>query len=307
MSATTDRILDISEDGVRLSSHLEQLVIEPKDKPVRTFPFEELAVLIVSNPWVSYTHGVLQKLAEHRGVLVVCDARHLPVSMCLAVSGHSIPAERLRQQMDSTKPTQKRIWRALIHAKISAQAAILQKHRGSDFGLRPLLVRLKTEDPEIVESHAARVYWDHLFPMESFRRDPDAETGPNVLLNYGYAIVRAAVARAACGSGLNLALGVFHHNRYNAYCLADDLMEPFRPLVDSEVFQIVAEQGEAPLLDKNSKARLIGILFGRMELNGEGRTLFEIFSRLSASLARVYAGEATDIVLPEHTAILSEP
>ena len=306
MSATTDRVLDISEEGVRLSSHLEQLVIEPKDKPARTFPYAELAVLVVSNPWVVYAHSVLQNLAVHGGVLVACDSKHLPASMCLPLTGHSVPAERLRQQIAATKPTQKRIWRQLIRAKIAAQAATLSKYRGSDHGLCALLARLKTEEPEAVESQAARIYWGSLFPVESFRRDPEAEAGPNVLLNYGYAIVRAAVARAACGSGLNLTLGVFHRNRYNAFCLADDLMEPFRPLVDAVVFQLVAEQGAEAPLDKTAKARLIGILFGRMELNGERRTMFEIFSRLSASLAQIYEGEGTDLTLPEDTAALAE-
>ena len=306
MSATTDRVLDISEDGVRLSSHLDQLVVEPKEKPSRTFPFSELAVLVVSNPWVVYAHSVLQNLAENGGVLVVCNAKHLPASMCLPLAGHSVPAERLRQQIAATQPTRKRIWRALIQAKISAQAETLVKHCGSDFGLRLLLARLKTEAAEAVESQAARTYWANLFPVDSFHRDPDAESGPNVLLNYGYAIVRAAVARAACASGLNLMLGVFHRNRYNAYCLADDLMEPFRPLVDSMVFRMIAEQGPDTPLDKISKAKLIGILFGRMELHGERRTLFEIFARLSASLAQVYAGEGVQIVLPENTAILLE-
>lgn len=306
MSATTDRVLDISEDGVRLSSHLEQLVIEPKDKPARTFPYAELAVLVVSNSWVTYAHSVLQNLAVHGGVLVACDAKHLPVSMCLPLTGHSVPTERLRQQIAATKPTRKRIWRTLIRAKIAAQAATLTKYRGSDHGLEALLTRLKTEEPEVVESQAARIYWGNLFPVESFRRDPEAEGGPNVLLNYGYAIIRAAVARAACGSGLNLTLGVFHRNRYNAFCLADDLMEPFRPLVDAVVFQLIAERGMETPLDKAAKAKLIGILFGRLELNGERRTLFDIFSRLSASLAQVYDGEGTELTLPEDTAALLE-
>ena len=153
-------------------------------------------------------------------------------------------------------------------------------------------------DSENVEAKASKIYWPNIFGDKSFRRDRAADDH-NRHLNYGYAVLRAIVARAICAAGLHPSLGVHHHNRYDAFCLADDLMEPFRPLVDKAVAKILTERGANPPMDKEAKAEIIGAIIGRLEIAGEFRTMFDIASKTASSLAAVFAGERNDLLLPE--------
>ncbi|RKY25026.1 MAG: type II CRISPR-associated endonuclease Cas1, partial [Planctomycetota bacterium] len=225
----TERVLDLSEEPARLRVRYGQLVIRRSGMPDAAVPLVDLAVLVASNPQVSYTNAVLAGLAEAGGTFITCDRKHQPAGMLLPLRSHSLQAERFARQASASQPTRKRLWRQIVRAKIRAQSNLLKKLYGNDRGLSALISRVKSGDPQNLEAQASRRYWPALFADKSFRRDPDRED-QNRFLNYGYAIIRAIVARAICAAGLHPSLGLHHHNRYNAFCLADDLLEPLRPI-----------------------------------------------------------------------------
>lgn len=293
-----DRIIDFSEEPASLSVRIGLLVIERKDKPEITIPFEDIAVIIASHAQVHYTNAVLAGLASACGAFIVCNEKHLPVGMLLPIVGHSTQGERFIKQANASEPTCKQLWKQVIKEKIKNQGKLLQELYGDDQGLIAMAGKVKSGDPENLEGQASRRYWPHIFGEKSFSRDREAED-QNIFLNYGYTVLRAIVARAICGAGLHPSLGIHHHNRYDSYCLADDLMEPFRPIVDKAVVELVNDRGTEAPLDKEVKAKIIGALTGRFELEGEQRTLFDIISRTSASLAQVFCGEIDDLILPD--------
>jgi len=194
-------------------------------------------------------------------------------------------------------PLRKRIWRQIVRAKIRAQAATLTQLHGSDFGLRALAPHVRSGDPANVEARAARRYWPRLFADLDFRRHRENED-QNLLLNYGYAVLRAIVARAICGAGLHPSLGIHHHQRYSTYPLADDLMEPFRPSVDQAVAEFCRTHEEFHRLDSAAKRQIISALTGRYLVDGQQRTLFDVAARTASSLAEVFLGNAKRIELP---------
>jgi len=294
----TEHIIDISEQGVRLTVRLSCLVIHRVESGETVVPFEEVGVLLVSNKAVGYTHAVLAELAGHGGVLVVCDDRHLPVGMMLPLAGHHLQSERFSRQAEASKPTQKRIWQQLVQSKVALQGRILRDLRGNDHGLIRMATLVRSGDADNIEAQASRRYWQFLFNDPAFRRDREAED-QNRLLNYGYAVLRAMVARAICAAGLHPSLGVHHHNRYDAFPLADDLMEPYRPIVDRAAVLIVDAYGPDVPLNREVKGALIGALLNRFEVEGEARTLWDILFRMAASLAQVYAGDRKELFLPD--------
>jgi CRISPR-associated protein Cas1 len=292
----TDHILDISEQACRLFVRDERLVLQAGQPEVEapTVPLSEVAAVVVAHRQVTYTQAVLSGLAEHGAVLVACNERHLPVGMMVPLHGHSLVAERLHRQIAVGKPLQKRLWQQLVQAKVHMQADVLRAVRGTDGGLDALCRRVHSGDTSNVEAQAARRYWALLFRDGTFRRDTESGDPFNGLLNYGYAVLRAMVARALVASGLNVTLGLHHHNRSNAYCLADDVMEPFRPIVDREVAVASGDLGPTMEINRESKGRVLKPLMGRVKVAGESRTLFDAFARLSASLAGIYAGEGDE-------------
>jgi CRISPR-associated protein Cas1 len=293
-----DRILDFSEEPASLSMRIGLLVIERKDKPEVTIPFDEIAVMITSNPMVRYSNAVLASLAQAGGAFIVCNEKYLPVGMLLPLEGHSTQAERFAAQANASAPVCKQLWKQIVQAKVKAQGNLLKELYGNDKGLINLAKRVRSGDTDNIEGQASRRYWPELFGDGDFRRNRASED-QNRLLNYGYTVLRAVTARAVCGSGLHPSLGIHHHNRYDAFCLADDLMEPFRPIVDKAVVNIVKEKGKDVPLDKDTKAALIGAMTEKFNLNSEQRTLFDILSRTSASLAQVFEGKAKGLILPE--------
>jgi CRISPR-associated protein Cas1 len=293
-----NRMLDISDSGARLSVRHRQLVISRADCADVTVPFAEIAVLVLAHPQISCTQPVLAALVEQGGMLVTCDEKRLPAGMLLPLKTHSVQTERLAAQASVSVPTRKRLWRQIVRAKVAAQAEILAEFRQSDFGLRALLPRIKSGDRTNVEAQAARRYWIALFASNTFRRDPDA-LDQNRMLNYGYAVLRAIVARAICAAGLHPSLGLHHRNKYNAFCLADDLMEPFRPVVDRIVAEHVAEHGFETDLGQEARRALLQSLSGRCLCDGESRTLFDTVSRVASSLADVFLGSRKELALPE--------
>lgn len=230
--------------------------------------------------------------------MVICDDRHLPVGLCLPLTGYHAPARRMTAQANASKPTLKRLWQQIVRAKVAHQAALLRDLRGSDFGLGELAVSVRSGDPDNVEAQAARLYWPALFDSADFLRDP-ALPDQNRYLNYGYAILRAIVARAICASGLHPGLGIHHHHRNNAYCLADDLMEPFRPAVDRAAVELWRDAGPDAPLDRTIKPRLLALVEDRFDLAGERRTLFDCVARLCASVGAAFEGVGDAAALPD--------
>jgi CRISPR-associated protein Cas1 len=293
-----DRILDFSEEAAYLSSRIGLLVIERKDKPEVTMPFEDIAVVISSNPQVRFTNAALSGLAQACGVFIVCNEKHLPVGMLLPIAVHSTQGERFIKQANASAPICKQLWKQVASEKIKNQGKLLKELYGHDEGLIKLSKKVRSGDTENLEGQASRRYWPKIFDDKSFSRDREAED-QNKFLNYGYTVLRAIVARAICGAGLHPSLGIHHHNRYDSYCLADDLMEPFRPIVDKAVVQLVKDKGTETPMDKETKSALIGALTARFDLEGESRTLFDIITRTASSLAQVFEGKADELVLPE--------
>lgn len=286
-----------AQDAVQLSGEAETYRCERLEDPNQhTMPLSDVAVLIVSHPQVSLSHAVLAGLATSGAVFVACNEKHMPVSMLLPLVTHSLQSERFAAQAAVALPVKKRAWQQIVRAKIRAQSSLLQARTGADHGLDSISARVRSGDPQNAEAQAARIYWQKLFGSE-FRRDIDAD-GVNACLNYGYAVLRAAVSRAICGAGLHPSLGVHHHNRYDTFCLADDLMEPFRPLVDSQVARLADERGPDVAVDKESKRILLEGLLRRFSADEESRTLFDWASQSAASLAAVIAGETQDLYLP---------
>jgi CRISPR-associated protein Cas1 len=234
------------------------------------------------------------------GATVMVTGRdHLPAGMMLPLDAHHVQTERHRAQAEASLPTKKRIWQALISAKIAQQAAVLVHFCGNHYGLLPLSKRVRSGDPDNLEAQAAQRYWPNLFGKD-FRRDRGAD-GINALLNYGYAVMRAAVARAVVASGLIPSLGVFHSNRSNPFCLADDLLEPYRPYVDWRVRLLLKEAGgEAPKLDDRSvRAILLSLFNETVRVGGRRNPMLLAIQASAASLSRAMTGGERKLALPK--------
>ncbi|MGD9128327.1 MAG: type II CRISPR-associated endonuclease Cas1 [Planctomycetia bacterium] len=293
----TNHILDFSACPARLRVKHHQLLVQRENHQDVTIPLSEVAVVVVSHPQVTYTQAVLVGIAESSGVFVACDQKNLPVGLFLPLTGHSTQTERFVAQATASVPTRKRLWQQIVKSKIAAQAAVLNQLSDNDHGLAAMIPSVKSGDPTNIEAQAARRYWPYLFADAEFRRNPKHED-QNSLLNYGYAVLRAIIARAICASGLHPSLGLHHRNKYNAYCLADDLMEPFRPIVDLCVAQYIQDNSLENGVDQESKRQIIESLTSRLLHQGEQRTLFDIATRLTASLAGVFLKKDDHLDLP---------
>jgi len=294
----TDRIVDISESAATLNVRYSQLVIESEGGAEVTTPLAELAVLVISHPRVLMTQAVIAGLAENGGSVVICGDKYLPTAMMLPLQTHTTQTERFAKQAQASLPLRKRLWQQIVKGKIRAQGRTLRDLHGNDAGLLALAERVRSGDVGNLESQASRRYWPLVFGYPKFRRGSE---GPdqNNHLNYGYAVLRAMVARALCGAGLHPSLGLQHHNRYDAFCLANDLMEPFRPIIDRAVYGWIQDHDPALPLDRAAKAFLTAAVTQRYELDGESRTLFDLIGRAASSLARAFMGESKQLQIPE--------
>lgn len=294
----TDRLIDLSDQPARLRVRHEQLLIERDGYPAVSVPLNELAAVILANPQVSITQAALAGLMRCGGSIIVCDEQRLPAGLMLPINAHGTQTRRFAAQASAPRPTNKRLWQQIVRAKVRAQARLLTRLHGDDVGLGELAGRVRSGDVSNIESQAAVRYWPVLFNDPDFRRRRDADDA-NRVLNYGYAVLRAIVGRAICAVGLHPSLGIHHHNQYNAFCLADDLMEPFRPIVDAAAVELVLERSRDVLVDQDSKLKLFNTLADRFEWEGERRTLFDLLGIAASSLAQVYEGRAKRLVLPE--------
>lgn len=282
--------------AVSLSLKDNQMVITFKDnKDTVTRHIEDIGFVIVDNPNVSITIPLLNELADNNVAVVFCDRRQMPKSMLMTLDGNSTQQETYRFQIEASLPTKKNIWKQLVEGKIKNQALLLNKVGRNGNVLKQYYSNVKSGDTDNREGAAAREYWNRLFDSQFIRRregDP-----PNNLLNYGYTILRAAVARALIGSGLYPAFGVFHKNRYNAFPLADDVMEPYRPFVDEIVYHLYFD-GATNELDNNSKSALLRLLFTDVRIGKVTRPLENALSMTTASLMKMLKGDNDKLVLP---------
>lgn len=268
-----------------------------------TKPIEDIGVVVLDNRRITVTQGLLEALLETNCAVITCDSRSMPVGLMLPLYGNTTQNERFRCQLDSSLPLRKQLWQQTIKAKIANQAAVLSHCSGD---LAKTMLRwaddVRSGDPDNIEGRAAAYYWKNFFSsvsgLETFTRDREG-LPPNNLLNYGYAILRAVVARALVSSGMLPTLGIHHHNRYNAYCLADDIMEPYRPYVDELVFTIVSEYGADRLeLTKEIKARLLSIPTLDVTIGDRRSPLMVAATQTTASLYKCFSGELRRIVYP---------
>jgi CRISPR-associated protein Cas1 len=293
------KTVEFSTPGTRLSIAHRQLVVERPDMPKATLPIEDLGVVIIDDVRATYTQAVFLELLSAGATVMVTGRDHLPAGMMLPLDAHHVQTERHRAQVDVALPAKKRIWQTLVSTKISQQGAVLFHFTGHDGGLSPLAKRVRSGDPDNLEAQAAQRYWPSLFGKE-FRRERGAE-GINALLNYGYAVMRAAVARAVVASGLIPSLGVFHKNRSNPFCLADDLLEPYRPYVDWRVRLLMNEVDNEPpdLNDRPVRAALLSLFNETVLVGGRRNPMLLAIQASAASLGRALTENEKTLALPE--------
>lgn len=292
-----NRILEIAESPARLRVERQQLVVELTEGQVHSVPLDDLAVIIVAHPQVSYTQAVLSELVGHGGTLVTCDRARMPVGLLVPLDAHFNQTQRFREQIEFPLPKAKRLWQQLVRNKIRMQGRLLEIVHGADSGLFTLIPQVRSGDPENIEARAARRYWTALFGSD-FRRDRDV-ADHNRLLNYGYAILRAATSRAICAAGLHPSIGLHHHNKYNSWCLADDVMEPYRPFVDRAVNNLVEDGHDVTDFDQQTRAALLASLTGFVRIEGQTRTLFDSLTLTAQSLSAAIQLSAVSLKLPE--------
>lgn len=291
------RIVEISQSKSHLNIRHGQLVIGQNGQIMSSIPCEDIGVLLVDHQGVSYTHCVFTELLKCGAALVLCGGNHHPAGMLLPLDSNSVQTERFRQQVNAKEPVKKRLWKQIVQAKIKHQAKLLGKGNEYYKSLMTLRHRVKSGDTANIEAQASKKFWTAFFGDANFRRDINGRS-PNNLLNYGYMVMRAAVARALCSAGLLPALGIHHCNKYNAFCLADDVMEPFRGFVEAKVREICRGADYAGELDQQIKARLLEVLYDEVNIAGFKGPLMVGLHRTCASLVRCFAGEQKFIDLP---------
>ena len=271
-----------------------------KQDAERTIPIEDIGVVVLDNRRITITTGAMEALLGNNCAIITCDSTNLPVGLMLPLSGNTTQSERFRNQIDASLPLKKQLWQQTIRQKILNQATVLNKNTGAIVkNMQVWANEVKSGDPDNLEACAAAYYWRNLFPsLPNFVRGREGDP-PNNLLKYGYAILRACVARGLVGSGLLPTLGIHHHNRYNAYCLADDIMEPYRPFVDDLVINIMQKYPDYTELTQSIKTALLMIPSLDVMLDGKRSPLMIAVGQTTASLAKCFNGELRKIAYPE--------
>lgn len=264
-----------------------------------TKPIEDIGVVVLDHKQITITSGALEVLLENNCAVLTCDSKSMPVGLLLPLCGNTTQNERSRQQLDASLPLKKQLWQQTVKAKIENQAVVLSECAGAEIKCMKVWANdVKSGDSDNLEARAAAYYWKNLFKIEGFTRCREG-IPPNNLLNYGYAILRAVVARGLVASGLLPTLGIHHHNRYNAYCLADDIMEPYRPYIDKLVYEIVNSGVGYDVLTKDLKARLLAIPTLEVRISGKRCPLLVAVGQTTASLYKCFSGELRKISYPE--------
>ena len=274
------------------------LVRLPAEEGSRSIPIEDIGVLILDHQQISITHGLMNALETHKCALITCSASHMPSGLFLPLDAHSLQSERFQTQIEATLPLKKQLWQQTVRMKIQNQARVLEEvYAQPQANMLAWVKQVRSGDPDNLEARAAAYYWANLFPsLPKFTRERE-ESAPNALLNYGYALLRAVVARSLVSVGLLPTLGIHHHNRYNAYCLADDIMEPYRPYVDKFV-QEIYEREYPESLTKDIKHRLLTIMEQDVVIDGITHPLSIATSLTASSLVRCFEGSSKQIDYP---------
>ncbi len=278
----------------------EQLVIEMHDSgESKSSPIEDIGLLILDHQQITITQALMAKLLANNTAIITCDHTHHPTGMWLSLDGHTLQSQKFQAQIEATVPLKKQLWQQTVMCKIENQAALLALQREENKLMLTYSREVKSGDSENHEAKAAAYYWKRVFPdFLEFRRERYGPP-PNNLLNYGYAILRAMVARGLTASGLLPTLGIHHRNQYNAYCLADDIMEPYRPFVDKVVCQIIRGNGKFLEMTPNMKKALLEISSMDVIIDGQKSPLMNAVQRTTASLAKCFEGKGRKILYPE--------
>lgn len=269
-----------------------------KKECIRQIPIEDIGIIVLDNKRITITQTVLEQLLANNSAVIPCDSHHMPAGLMLPLETNTLQSERFRDQINASAPLKKQLWQQTISQKISNQAMSLAMVSDAETKCMMKWANdVRSGDPMNIEGRAATYYWKYFFGDKDFVRG--REKGyPNNVLNYGYAILRAVIARSLVASGLLPTLGIHHHNRYNAFCLADDIMEPYRPFVDVEVHRIVDEYEESKELSKEIKARLLSIPTIDVVISGKRSPLMIAASTTTASLYKCFSGENRKILYP---------
>ena len=285
------------ENPARLSLKLAQMVVELQDV-TRTLPIEDIGVVILDHKQITITHALIDALLANNVAIVTSNDKHLPVGLMLPLDGNTLQSERFRSQIDASEPLKKQMWQQTIVAKILGQAHVLGTQLIEHNNMLKWAKDVRSGDTENMEARAAAFYWRNMFEKDAFIRDPQG-LPPNNLLNYGYSIVRAMMARALVGAGLLPTLGIHHHSRYDAYCLADDIMEPYRPFVDMKVLEMWKNGGITSDISSDQKRELLGITTMDVNISGHRSPMMLAIQTTAQSVQKCYSGEARKIIYPD--------
>ena len=285
------------ENPAQLSLKLKQLVVK-RDEEIRTLPIEDIGVVILDHKQITITHALIDALLANNVAIVTSDDKHLPVGLMLPLDGHNLQSERFREQIEASEPLKKQMWQQTVVAKILGQAHILGEQNIEHSNMLAWAKSVRSGDTDNMEARAAAFYWRNMFIKDVFVRNPQGFP-PNNLLNYGYSIVRAMMARALVGAGLLPTLGIHHHSRYDAYCLADDIMEPYRPFVDRKVLEMWEKSEITDDISSEQKRQLLGVSTTDVSINGQRRPMMLAIQSTAQSVQKCYSGEARKIVYPD--------
>lgn len=284
---------------LRLENKQLKITLKKDPPEEKSVPIEDLGVVILDHPQITITNGAISELMNNNVALIACNQNYMPQSLMLPFEGHHIQTQRMRAQIDASEPLKKNLWMQTIRAKIYNQAALLEKQGKIDHPLHQYYKSVKSGDSTNREAAAANYYWSRLFTnLPDFVRHPGGEY-PNNLLNYAYAILRSVTARSLVAAGLFPSLGIYHKNKYNAYCLADDIMEPYRPYADMLVTEIMKKFPDKKDLDTELKKELLALPHMDVNIEGEKSPLMIATQRTAASLAHCFLGEKKKLIYPK--------
>lgn len=294
-----------------LSLKLQQMVItlpdiekqpnisdEVKKAHVQTIPIEDIGVVVLDNQQITITQALMAALLENNVAIITCNNQHLPIGLHLCLDGNNLQNERFRAQLDASEPLKKQLWQQTIACKIAGQAAVLESEQVAATNMLAWSKQVRSGDADNLEGRAAAYYWKNIFHNPDFVRAQDG-LPPNNLLNYGYSIVRAMMARALVAAGLLPTLGIHHHSRYDAYCLADDIMEPYRPYVDSKVLEIWKNTSDISELTPALKRELLSLSTIDVLIEGHRSPMMIAMQTTANSVQRCFSGEIRKIIYPD--------